>query len=389
MSQTLTGAVRPVRQTREAREAWADDLKVLLVVGVIVAHAVMAWTALESWVLEEPSVREPLLSTLRLVALVASLFGMATFFVVAGLFTPGSLERKGPGRYLADRVLRLGVPLVAYLLLMAPVVEYVDVQANAGWDRGFLAFVPYSWAHHAPGPLWFLEVLLLLSAGYVAIRVVRPSRRLGAAPLSARHLAGAAVLIGVASYVIRIGLPLGEEPHFQLANDLYLGQAPAWTVAFALGVLAAERGWLERISPRASAMMFRVAWGAVITVVVLVVVSAGFLGMDLALFFGGGTWQSLVLALLEGAIVVTMPLWLVDVFRRRVRAQGRLMREMGRAAFAAFIVHQVVLIGAVLSTRLVDWPPEVELVVASTLAVATSFALGAVLVRLPGVRRIV
>jgi hypothetical protein len=31
-------------------------------------------------------------------------------FLVAGLLTPTSLERKGPGPYARDRLMRLGVP---------------------------------------------------------------------------------------------------------------------------------------------------------------------------------------------------------------------------------------------------------------------------------------
>ncbi len=387
MSQTLS-------EVRPARVAWADGLKVWLVVGVIVAHAVMAWTALEGWVLEEPPVREPLLSTLRLAALVGSLFGMAVFFLVAGVFTPRSLARKGPGRYVRDRLLRLGVPLVVYLLLMAPVVEFVDAQNNAGWDRGFLAFVPYSWAHHAPGPwapgpLWFLEVLLLFSLGYALVRTLRPARPAAPAPLTPRILVAAGGLVALASFVIRLGLPLGQElSGVPPLNDLYFAQAPMWTAGFVLGVLAGERGWLDQMSATMSVLLFRVAWGSVLAVV-LIAVGGTLLGADLEVFFGGGTWQSLALALPEAAIVVTMSLWLVDVFRRRVHAQGRLMRQMGRAAFAAFLVHQIVLVGTVLATRWVDWPPEVELVAAAAVAVAGSFGLGALLVRLPGVRRIV
>jgi len=65
-----------------------------------------------------------------------------------------------------------------------------------------------------------------------------------------------------------------------------------------------------------------------------------------------------------------------------------LLREMSRAAFAAFIVHQVVAFGAVVATRHVSWPPEVEYLAAAALAVIGSFGIGALLVRLPGVSRI-
>jgi peptidoglycan/LPS O-acetylase OafA/YrhL len=83
-----------------------------------------------------------------------------------------------------------------------------------------------------------------------------------------------------------------------------------------------------------------------------------------------------------------MPLWLCDVFRRRVRSQGRLMTLAGRAAFGAFLVHQVVLVGAVLAAREVSWPPEVEFVAVAGLAVVVSFGLAALLVRLPGLSRV-
>lgn len=375
---------------RPVRLAWADDLKVWLVAGVIVAHAVMAWTGLHGWVLEEPPVAEPLLSLLLLASLVGVLFGMAAFFLVAGAFTPPSFARKGPREFMLARLVRLGVPLVVYLLVLAPVVEFVDVEDNSTWDRGFLAFVPYSWAHHAPGPLWFVEVLLLFSAAYAVVRSFLPARPRDPEPLRARVLVTTAVVVGLASFLIRLVLPLGSElDHFPPANDLYLAQAPAWTAGFVLGVLGTERGWLDRISPVLSRALFRVAWGSVAAVVLAVGVVSGVLGVDVEAFFGHGTWESLVLALLEGAVVASLPLWLADVFRRRVRSQGWLMRELGRAAFAAFIVHQVVLVGTVLATRWVDWPSEVEFVLAAALSVAGSFGIGAVLVRLPGLSRIV
>ena len=370
--------------TTPPRHAYADNLKVLLVAGVIVGHVTMAWTVNEAWVLDEPPVREPLLTLLNLGALVGVLFAMAAFFVIAGAFTPRSLESKGLRRFLTDRTLRLGVPLVFYLLVLAPLVEYVDSDF-AGWNQGFPAFVTYTWRHPAPGPMWFLEVLLLFSVVYAVVRTVLPRRTTAPTPMRARYLLAAGLFVAVTSYAIRVVAPLGEE----VIEDIYLGQAPAWITGFTIGIVGAERGWFDRISPATSRRLFQIAWSAVAGVVIVVAVTVGAMGAYVDEFFGGGTWQSLVLAVLEGALVVAMPLWLFDVFRRRVNHQGRLMRTMSRAAFAAFVVHQVVAIGAVLATRYVSWPPEVEFPAAAALAVIGSFGIGALLVRLPGVSRFV
>jgi hypothetical protein len=119
--------------------------------------------------------------------------------------------------------------------------------------------------------------------------------------------------------------------------------------------------------------------------VILLVVSQG----DPGAFLGGGTWQSLMVAVMEGVVLVGLSLWLLDVFRRRYDHQGRLTREMSRAAYAAFILHQIVLVGLVLAIHQVSWPSAVDFLTVAVLGVAVSFGLGALVLRLPGVRLVV
>ena len=45
---------------------------------------------------------------------------MGFLFLLAGYFTPGSLERKGYARFLSDRFLRLGLPLLFFSLFLGP-----------------------------------------------------------------------------------------------------------------------------------------------------------------------------------------------------------------------------------------------------------------------------
>ena len=128
-------AVDVVSPTRP-RYAYADNLKVLLVCGVIVGHVTIAWTGVGVWVFDEPHVREPLFSILVLVAVIGALFAIPLFFLVAGSFTPASLARKGPRRFLVDRLVRLGLPMVFFVIFLSPIIEYVNPD-SAGWDRGF------------------------------------------------------------------------------------------------------------------------------------------------------------------------------------------------------------------------------------------------------------
>jgi Acyltransferase family len=383
MEAEVQGAM--LKQATRTRLAYADNLKVVLVAGVIVAHVTMAFAGLTgAWVLNEPPVREPLLSLLDLSALVGALFGMPLFFLVAGMFTPRSLERKGLRQFVVDRTLRLLVPSLFFVLVFTPPIEYVDPD-NAGWSRGFWPFVPHVltiWPP-APGPTWFLGVLLFFSLTYAAVRTAWPRRTTRPAPLRVWHLLLAMAVVAVGSYLVRFFTPLGEERW-----HLVLAQAPAWVVGFTLGVLAGERGWFQPLDARFARGVRRTAWLAVAAVLgVMVVIAGSPSGVDP--FFGGGTWQSLVFAVLEGVLMVTMSLWVVDLFQRRFNHQGPLGRGMSRAAYGAFLVHQIVLVGLVLGSRFTPWPPELRYVTVSVLGVALSFGLAALLVRLPGVSRIV
>jgi hypothetical protein len=275
------------------------------------------------------------------------------------------------------------VPSLLFVALLTPPIEYVDPDAG-GWTRGFWAFVPHVWSQlpPAPGPTWFLGVLWVFSLVYGAVRHVRPQVATPSRPLQIRQLAIAAVVVAVASFVIRIAAPLGHE-----VWHLALAQSPGWVAGFTLGVLGGERRWFQPVESNLARAVRRIGWAAIAVCVLVVAVVAPRSGTDV--LFGGGTWQSFVLAALETTIMVTVSLWLVDLFRRRFDHTGPLRRELSRAAFAAFLVHQLVLVGLVLASRLLAWPPEVKYVTVASVGVALSFAVGWLILRLPGLSRIV
>jgi glucans biosynthesis protein C len=379
----LSGGRASVGAPPVLRCASADLLKIVLVTGVIAGHVTMSWADIDAWVFDEPPVREPLLTLVKLLSVIGVMFAMALFFLIAGRFTPGSLARKGPRRFLVDRSVRLGLPLVFYVLFLAPVVAYHDEQDWADWDRGFPAFVWHMWTHPELGAAWFLLVLLLFSVGYAALRSLHPQVPRPPRPVPVRVIIVAVLIIAVASFVTRIVAPFGAE-----RAQLVLGQAPSWIAGFVLGVLSTERGWFGRMPEELSRWLFRVAWLSALGVVTVFGIAST--GGDAAVdrLGGGGTWQSFVLLVFEAPLVVATSLWLYDVCRRRIRREGPLLGGLSRAAFAAYLVHEVVAVYAVVATQHVALPREIEWLAAAVLAVTGSFALAALLVRLPGVRRV-
>jgi len=106
-------------------------------------------------------------------------FFMPLMFLLAGLFVRPSLGRKGLGRYLADRALRLGVPLLIGIVTLVPLSYYVSYLQSGG-TADFAAF----WARMVTvgpwpsGPLWFVGALLVFDTA-TALILSRDPVRLG------------------------------------------------------------------------------------------------------------------------------------------------------------------------------------------------------------------
>jgi fucose 4-O-acetylase-like acetyltransferase len=171
------------------RLAYLDNLKVLLVVGVIAVHSAVTYGFDGTWYLESYDEMASLLVDALTVGIVIGwLFGLGLFFLIAGRLSSPSLDSRGPGRFARERAARLGIPVLAYTLLVSPGLEYFAYRENEGGTGGFWSFFEEQIWHLGPGPTWFLEALLAFSLGYSLLRVLRPPRRAPArTALQGRH----------------------------------------------------------------------------------------------------------------------------------------------------------------------------------------------------------
>jgi glucans biosynthesis protein C len=110
-------------------------------------------------------------------------FRMPVFFVVAGYFAAVTLSRKAPIQWLQQRVLRLGVPLLASTALIVPMLMFLyrlaAATAKAGPTATISELVPSVWlatrtALITPdgnwtAHLWFLQALLIYSGALALI----------------------------------------------------------------------------------------------------------------------------------------------------------------------------------------------------------------------------
>ena len=230
-------------QWASTRHLYVDNLKVILIAAVIAGHAILGYTEVDAW--SYADVREVTLTpvvTYVLLVLTApfALLVIPLLFLVAGLLTPPSVDRKAPrGSSVTDCC--VWVPFAVFAVLLWPLLEYVVFRQ--------LGEAPGIWAYFRAegtldtGVLWFVGALLAFSlayAGWVWIRRrhVAPARR---GDIRVSHLLLLAAAVTVVTFLVRLVLPFESDNKYV---DLNMWEWPACAAVFGLGIMASGLGWL-------------------------------------------------------------------------------------------------------------------------------------------------
>jgi surface polysaccharide O-acyltransferase-like enzyme len=363
---------------------FADNLRVALTVLVVLHHlAVIYGASAPFYYVEVPNTHGPAFLVLLVFVLVNQGYFMGFFFLISGYFTPGSFDRKGAAQFLKDRWLRLFVPLVAFAVVLGPLAGIGLYQMPAKLTG---ITHPFTWTDYpgliGAGPLWFVEVLLILAMAYAAWRLlVRRHQPAEVTETAPRYLAiaGFVLALALASYVVRIVIPLGfSVPILGLPTPGYL---PQYVSFFVLGAIAFRRNWFRTIP----GSMGKV--GLVMAIVATVVL------FPLALspggeFLGRGHWQSVVYALWDSTFSVGICLALITFFRRFFNRQGRLGAFLSRHAFTVYVIHAPVIVFLALALRGIHPDPLLKFALAAVVGVPLCFALAYLVRRLPLASRV-
>jgi len=364
---------------RGARLAYLDNLKVVLVAGVIVAHAAMTYGAAGTWVFESGDVGGSTLASVTEILFsvligIGVMFAMGLFMLISGLLTPRAVARAGSRSFALSRLARLGLPIVIYVVLVMPLLGVLVAYTVGGRSGAIWPYYVSLLENLSTGPLWFIVILLAISLGYTAWRQLIPPRTPRSRDgFSDRDLAVAAGLIAAASFAVRILWPLDSGQYL----DAHVWLWPQCAVLFGLGALTAERGLQNPTSARVRRHW---ATGSLVALVILTLV-LGIAGSgDEHDVLGGFHWEALALAIFEGVFAIGMSLWVLGIFQRHCDHERRFTRPLSRSAYGAFILQAPVLVGIALALHEISIPADAKFILLAAGGVCTSFAAAWLLV---------
>ncbi|WP_326644902.1 acyltransferase family protein [Nonomuraea fuscirosea] len=344
-----------------------DNLRIVLTALVVTHHVAITYGNLPLWYYVEPA-KDPSGLLLDLLVMFNQAFFMGFFFLVSGYFTPGSRDRKSGGAFVRDRLLRLGVPLLVFVLLLRPLLNAAGYAEADG-----MSYAEYYLRSWDPGPMWFVEVLIGFVLVYAAWRSRRQPMEARVVPLRLSWVAAFVLGLAAVTFLWRIPVPTGTYvPVLGLPSPQYL---PQYAAMFVLGCVAYRRGWFETLPARAGRAGL-VAAGVVSVVLVPAALTTT------------GALSSALMALWESAFAVSMIIGLTVLFRERFGEQGPRGRFLSRHAFTVYIIHPLVLVGLGWGLRWLDAVAIVKFVIMLALALPLCWSLAYLVRSLPGAKKI-
>jgi uncharacterized membrane protein YeiB len=176
--------------------------------------------------------------------------------------------------------------------------------------------------------------------------------------------------------------PLGDAHTFMLVQwDLW----PQGAGLFALGVWAGEAGSLEDLTAGAHWLGWTALAAAGLWAALAVYLKAR---GDVESAFHGAGWLVMLNVVLYSIIAVAFTVWFTAVIQARWSGDGPLRVRAGRASYATYILHPLVLTAIMVLFVPVGLAPELSFLVVAVVAVPVCFLAGYAATRVPGIARV-
>jgi glucans biosynthesis protein C len=380
---------------RPTRIEFVDALRVILIALVVAHHSVEAYVVRHPPEIPLPDAPIP---RAWVFLWVNAAFFMGLFFFLAGYFTPGAADRKGVTTFVADRGLRLGVPLVLGTVLIVPLMGWSHIALDPALPKvSYWTYLTQDFFAHGQKPdfwppgerwpafnfghLWFLEHLLVYALLYAAMRVFVPqdSGKLCREPPSHLAIATYALLLAAATFAIRIWYPQNRWVGFLGFIQMEPAHIPQYASLFMIGVFAGPRRWLETMPTRRGLIWLAIGGG-------LAIMNYVFVAFDISNGNDSSNWR---VCIDEAFLCVGLCVGLPVLLRELKLGAGRSWRVLADNVFAVYVFHMAIVL--LLQWALIDAPvPKwVRLVATVSGAIVGSFAFtNWFILRLPYARRV-
>lgn len=361
----------PTQVTTPSRIYFLDNIKILLAINVIIFHAALPYGYGGEWPIGHPDYINPLtILIIGTILSVSSSYFMGLFFFIAAYFTPNSYQRKGARKYLEDRLIRLGIPLIIAIISILPFIGFFfyTVSGNLLLQSYWTFFTLQIFSF---GYLWFSVVLIFFAIGYVCWRIFNIRVPSIAFP-NTGVIVLAATLLGIITFIVRIWYPFDAWIGF---HSFKPAQAPMFVFMLISGILAYRNNWLEEIPSQSLRI-----WG-IISIIGILLLPFIFQIFEGNITSSGIGVASYVYALWETFMGISITLSLIILFRDKMHSTGPIISVMANNVYSVYLLNVPIVLTIQLLLVTTDIPLFVKFFIVAMFSIPCCFLLSNFLIR--------
>lgn len=365
-------------KTKESNRLYfVDNLRIMLIILVVVAHLAITYGATGGWYYFEHTQDTITNVFLQFFLSICQAFTLGLFFLISAYFIPKSLQRKGAKYFIKDKLFRLGLPLFIYEFFINPVLVYLNVVRVQGIKISYLNYFKENMLPPkiiGTGPLWFVEALLIFSCAYVLFWIIIKPKQNKVIKSNIPKNISILIFIFILStitFLIRIKLPIGWSlKFFHLQFPFY----PQYISFFILGIIAYKRDWLTSIPVRIGKQWMVVGLVSIMFFPILALLGGALKGEALK-FTGGFYWQNFAYCTWESFVCLGMTIGLLSLFKRKYNTQNKLAKVLSTNAYGVYLIHAPIIVLLSYAVQSISIYPLLKFTMVSLIAVPLCFII--------------
>ncbi len=321
---------------RGNRIYFLDNLRTFVIFLVVLCHAGGVYessgTWASFWIVDDPSTN----NLSGILFLILDIFMMPTMFFISGFFAPLSMKNKNGWAFLKSKFRRLMIPWIVAVLTLIPPYKVIFLYSRNLPQESWTTYFHWSNGIWSQNWLWFLPVLFLFEALYLAFSKVTIT-------ISNISLKGAVLGTFLIGFVYSVSMDMFGLRGWTKTGllDFQNERLLMYFMVFLLGALCFRLKVFDA-KPKSKMpyhIVNAIAWIPV----------TGYIFFLLYPWFRSGQfivsqiidrlilWFSYQLSLL--CLVYVM----IETFRRYQDRQGKLRNELNKNSYYVYIIHVIVM----------------------------------------------
>ncbi len=366
---------------------YLDNLMIGLSVLVVLHHVSIGYGTMGGWCYVTS---EKLTGTIQiflsaLTGIEAS-FSMSLFFFISAFLTIPSLEKKGVSKFIKARLVRLVIPLLFVMIILAPGILYFIEIHNKTTQLSLFNYVLQQNTKPYTSHAWFILVLLIFELVYVCYwKFIKPHFSISKCLTDniPTHITILTVILLCSGLTIMVRqfFPLGQN-----FIGIEFSNITPYIFMYAIGLLVFRKQWLDDLSRKVAIIWFPISLIAAAYFCLIIYLLSKYPAI-VNKFVSGITWESVSLSFAQTFLCIGFAGFFLHLFKKKLNVANSVLSILRENRYGVYIFHSAVVVGVTIMLESLTLKPAIKYTIACILSLVFSYILVGLIRKIPLVKR--